>query len=167
MQKPDSLRAYVTAALPDLARDPDRLQIFIDKGRIRSTGAKGLAFEYAYSLNLVLLDFAGDVDLVMLTILAWLRVHQAELLQNYQTNPNAIPFEADILDGDKIDLSLQLELTERVITTPREGGGYDMVHPPEPSADPAAQAWSNSPAVVADLVDIYFGGELVATLPPA
>ena len=45
MNKPDSLRAHLLAAIPELKHNPDRLLIFIDNGKIRCTGAAGLSFE--------------------------------------------------------------------------------------------------------------------------
>ena len=37
MYKPASLRAFLTAANPELAQDPDRLVVFIDAGNLRAT----------------------------------------------------------------------------------------------------------------------------------
>ncbi|MCF5922874.1 phage tail protein, partial [Xanthomonas perforans] len=54
MIKPASLRAHLVAALPDLARDADRLLVFIDAGSLVSTVQPGLSFEYQYTLNLIL-----------------------------------------------------------------------------------------------------------------
>ncbi|KEZ98900.1 tail protein, partial [Xanthomonas vasicola pv. vasculorum NCPPB 895] len=47
-----------------------------------------------------------------------------------------IAFEADILANDAVDLSIKLPLTERVVVTTKDGGGYDMAHAPEPVIDP-------------------------------
>ncbi|TWR01367.1 phage tail protein, partial [Xanthomonas vasicola] len=49
MIKPASLRAHLVAALPDLARDADRLLVFIDAGSLVSTYQPGLSFEYQYT----------------------------------------------------------------------------------------------------------------------
>ena len=45
MYKPESLRALLAAVHPELARDPDRLVVFIDEGSMVSTMAEGLSFE--------------------------------------------------------------------------------------------------------------------------
>ena len=71
MIKPASLRAHLVAALPDLARDADRLLVFIDAGSLVSTFQPGLSFEYQYTLNLILTDYAGHPDSVMLPLLGW------------------------------------------------------------------------------------------------
>ena len=64
MKKPESLRQHLLASVPSLARDPDRLLVFIDEGRMRCTAAPGLSFEYEYRLNLILTDYAGHADAV-------------------------------------------------------------------------------------------------------
>lgn len=70
MIKPASLRAHLVAVLPDLARDADRLLVFIDAGSLVSTFQPALSFEYKYTLNLILTDYAGHPDSVMLPLLA-------------------------------------------------------------------------------------------------
>lgn len=44
-----------------------------------------------------------------------------------------LKFEADMLDRSKVDLSLTLPLTERVIVTRRGGGGFAVEHAAEPN----------------------------------
>ena len=132
MFKPASLRAFLTSANPELARDPDRLLVFIDNGTIRSTAAPGLSFEYSYTLNVILTDYAGHPDAVAIPLLAWLLVNQPELLTNLEKGKTAIAFEADVLDNSKVDLSLKLPLTERVIVKKQEDGSLQVSHPDEP-----------------------------------
>ncbi|CAG2095851.1 phage tail protein [Xanthomonas euroxanthea] len=134
MIKPASLRAHLVAALPDLARDADRLLVFIDAGSLVSTFQPGLSFEYQYTLNLILTDYAGHPDSVMLPLLEWVQVNQSELLSN-PARLGEIAFEADILANDAVDLSIKLPLTERVVVTAKDGGGYHMTHAPEPVID--------------------------------
>lgn len=143
MKKPASLRAALVAALPDLARDPERLLVFIDAGALHSTYAPGLSFETAYTLNLILTDFAGDPLVVWLAILIWLRVNQAELLDNIDKRQSGITFEADIIDHDKVDLSIKLQLTERVIVKDLGNGKLDIsiADEPQPEARLIAGHW--------------------------
>lgn len=159
MIKPGSLRAHLTAALPELARDPDRLLAFIDRGSLAGTFAPGLSFEYRYTLTLVLTDYAGHPDTVMVPLLVWIHRHQPELLANPALREQ-IAFEADILNSDTVDLEIKLPLTERVGVHPRAGGGYDIEHYPEPQLEEHLQAtrW-----------EVYVQGELVTTFdsPPA
>ena len=140
MYKPASLRAFLTNANPELARDPDRLLVFIDEGSLNATFAPGLSFEYSYTLNLVLTDYAGHPDAIMVPLLIWLREHQSELLSNYE-NRGKIGFEADVLANDAVDLSIKLPLTERVGVHPRNPApGHDIEHYPEPQLETVLQA---------------------------
>lgn len=132
MNKPNSLRAHLLDAVPELAKNPDRLLVFIDNGTIRSTAAPGLSFEYSYSLNVILTDYAGHPDAVAIPLLAWLLVNQPELLTNLEKGKNAIQFEADVLDNSKVDLSIKLPLTERVIVKKQPDGNLQVSHPNEP-----------------------------------
>lgn len=152
MIKPDSLRAHLTAALPELRRDPDKLLVFIDRGSLVGTYAPGLSFEYRYTLNLILTDYAGLPDAVMVPLLVWLAAHQPELLANPSLREQ-ITFEVDVLANDKVDLDIKLPLTERVGVHARVGGGYDVEHYPEPELEPylAAAHWQ-----------LYVKDELVA-----
>jgi hypothetical protein len=65
MIKPASFRDAIVAAVPSLKDNPDKLLVFIDKGQIVATGAPSLSFEYRFTLNVILLDFPGDEDAVM------------------------------------------------------------------------------------------------------
>lgn len=157
MNKPDSLRAHLLAAVPDLARNPDRLLVFIDNGKVRCTAATSLSFEYEYSLQLILTDFAGHPDTVMLPILGWLRVNQSELLANLDKSKEGLKFEVDVLDGSKVDMSISLPLTERVVVTLNDQGKYDVSHP----ADRGYEMYEpHGP------IEIYANGEQVTTYQP-
>jgi len=158
--KPASLREHLTAAVPELGRDPDRLLVFIKEGSLVATYVTGLSFEYRYALHLIVTDFAGHPDTIMVPLLAWLSRHQPELLANPDLRER-IAFDAELLANDKVDLELKLPLTERVGVHPRPGGGYNAEHYPEPTLEPGwpAEHWQ-----------LYVRGELVAewgaTPPP-
>lgn len=134
MNKPDSLKAHLLAAVPELRNNGDRLVIFIDNGRVRSTSAESLSFEYAYDLQVILTDFAGHPDSVFLPLLGWLLVNQSDLLANLTKVQDGITFEADLLDRSKVDLGIVLPLTERVVVKRREDGRYDVSHRKSPSS---------------------------------
>lgn len=138
MLKPASLRAALVAALPDYGRDPDRLVIFAEKGRIatRPTAAAAPAnfnFEYRYDLRVILLDYPGHPDLVILPVLQWLAVNQPDLLQARATANEAITFEAEFLSQTAADIELTLRLTEAVRVEGRSDGGTDLHHLQEPA----------------------------------
>lgn len=135
MYKPDSLRAALLASVPQLKHDPEQLLIFIDEGTVRCTAAASLSFEYGYTLQVILTDFPGSPDAVMLPLLGWLREHQSELLTNLEKSAESIKFEAEVIDKSKVDLAISLPLTERVVIKRLEDGTYSVTHVPEPQYD--------------------------------
>lgn len=157
MNKPDSLRAHLLTAVPDLAHNPDRLLMFIDNGKVRCTAASSLSFEYSYSLQVILTDFAGHPDSVMLPLLGWLRIHQSELLVNLDKAADGVQFEADILDAGKVDLSLNLPLTERVVVKGTPETGFEVSHPAEPGYTPYQDHGR---------IELHANGELLAAWQP-
>lgn len=132
MNKPNSLRAHLLGAITELRHNPDRLLVFIDNGSIRSTAAAGLSFEYSYSLQIILTDFAGSPDAVVVPLLSWLLVNQSELLANLELAKDSIKFEVDVLDNSKVDMALTLPLTERVLVKRQEDGSLLITHVDEP-----------------------------------
>ena len=122
MKKPASLRKAIADAVPGLRRDPDKLLVFSDAGNIVATNTKTLSFEYRYKINLILTDFDGDPNAVMVALLAWVKVNQPDLLDNVDKRPTGISFEVDHLNHKTCDLSLILELTESIrVTTDADG----------------------------------------------
>ncbi|WP_213936833.1 phage tail protein [Pseudomonas sp. dw_612] len=132
MNKPESLRTHLLSTIAELKHNPDRLLIFIDNGKVRCTAAASLSFEYSFDLQIILTDFAGHPDSVMLPLLGWLSVHQPELLENLNKSADGIQFEADVLDNSKVDMSLTLPLTERVVVGKDDQGNTTIRHSGEP-----------------------------------
>jgi len=121
VKKPASLRAAIEAAVPELATDKDRLLAFIDNGSIVCTGVESRSFEWRYTMNLIITDYAGDPNRLWLALLDWVRVNQSPLL----TGPSLqeqIRFEVDILADDKVDLDIKLPLTENVVVDSDDDG---------------------------------------------
>ncbi len=133
MIKPTSVRIALTEALPHLKHEPDKLLIFIDQGQIVATGASSLSFEYRYQLNVILTDYAGCADTVIVALLAWVKRHQSELL-NTPGQPS-LSFEADHLNHTSCDLSITLALMERVIVKQSKDGPPHIEHADEPLPD--------------------------------
>lgn len=124
MKKPDSLRAYLTQALPALKRNPEALAIFLTEGTIAVRHGANLGFEQRYTLHLVLLNFRGEPEQIFLPLTLWLRVNQPELLLNHDSGVNDIRFNVDVLDDQSVDLEITLPLTEAVDVLPGNQGGY-------------------------------------------
>ncbi|MET3234337.1 UNVERIFIED_ORG: hypothetical protein ABIC54_006558 [Burkholderia sp. 1263] len=132
MNKANSLRAALTAAVPSLATDPDKLLVFIDAGNIIATGAASGSFDYAYTLNVMLLDFVGDADIVFAALVAWISRNESDLLTNDDLRKNGITFEADQLTQTTVDLSIKIKLTESVVIGVDEQGAQTITHVDEP-----------------------------------
>lgn len=129
MKKPQHLRSYLIESIPALTNNPDQLQIFIDTGNLAARLETNLHFEYQYTLNLICTDMGFHPNALIVPLLAWLRTHQPELAAD------AIKFEADILDTDKIDLSITLPLTERVLVETTTDNNYTATHLDEPQPE--------------------------------
>lgn len=144
MNKPASLRAALADALPWLKKNPDRLLVFIEEGGLACTSARSMSFEYAYTLKVVVTDFAEHPDTVFVPLLTWVSRNQPEILANPERRED-ITFVAELLDNSKVDMEISIKLTERVVVAALEGGGYTATHVPEPPADPyegVADVWS-------------------------
>lgn len=132
MRKPDNLRDFLLANVPQLKGSPERLSLFVEGGQIVCTSARTMSFEYRYTLKVTLQDFAGDPDHVVIPTLAWIARHQADLLNPGDKPP--INFDAEILDADSADLEMSIDLTEAAIVT-AGAEGYSVNHPDEPDDD--------------------------------
>lgn len=116
MIKPTELRKYLEKALPKVKRDPDKLKIFVDGGRVHSTGTNKIAWMYGYTLQLQFLDWTDHADVVVAPLLIWLRQHQFDVVDNQAKQ--GIRFNAEYLNAKSMDLIIDIDLTERVIGKP-------------------------------------------------
>lgn len=161
MEKPASLRDHLVNLLPELQRDPERLKMWVDKGSVRATQSVGLGFVYDYTLNLVVTDWDRHPSVIMVLLVEWLRRHQPDLIAS--SAAVGLPFEADIIDKDVIDLSVDLQLSEVVTVIRRQDGGYDMQHlvePPTMFPDDLPIEESGP-----TLTELWWRGERVVPLP--
>ena len=133
MKKPIDLRQHLVEAVPTLAKDPDKLDIFIERGAIASRLGGGLSFEYRYDLVLLFKDYIEHADTLMIPLLAWIAVHQPALLLNPGSIEQTIKFQAELIDHEKADIEITLALTEAVVVVAQPGGGYLATHIPEPA----------------------------------
>lgn len=110
MKKLHRLRAHLIDAVPALANDPDRLLTFVEEGSIEFRRGPNLTHEYQFTAQLVLTDFAADLDTIIVPLLQWLAEYQPD------ADPNeAVSFEAEILSNQSVDVALRVKLTERVL----------------------------------------------------
>lgn len=111
MRKLAMLRAHLLAAVPSLARDPDRLLTFVVDGRIIfRRGQASLTHEYSAGTRLVIQDFTGDTDAIILPLLEWLSRYEPHIDPN-----DGIAFDIEVLDGHTVDIEITVQLTERVV----------------------------------------------------
>lgn len=131
MQKPASLRKALTAALPELRNEPDRLSLWVEDGsvRTRQTAAQGFAFEYP--LSVLLREVKTDIAIAVHAINRWLRIHQPDLMAAHQAA--SYKFETDILDEGSADILFTLQLTEAVAIADAEGGAWSIEYQAEPN----------------------------------
>lgn len=130
MLKPISLREHLTAGLPELKRDPERLIMLIRGGKVRATATKALSWQYEYTLRLIFCDWTQHSDVIVALLLPWLHHHQHELLANPDKNKNGMRFDVDYLNVNAMDFVMDLDLTERVLCRPVEGspGQVNLEH---------------------------------------
>ncbi|MGO4746840.1 phage tail protein [Serratia quinivorans] len=149
MLKPEQLRTALISALPDLQAHPDKLHISLDNGRVVSTLGPSLSFEYQYQLNLALSDQSAEEELVMVTVLTWLRSHQPDILANAEKRKSGFAFKRDVSAAGQLDL--QLQLTERIQVEQREGALHitPLAEPPEPEN-------------IIRFTQVYLHGELIS-----
>ena len=165
MKRIASLKQALLAALPELQASPDRLGVFVDKGRLVPRYGPSLAWEYRYQTRLWLESFQGSADRVMLPLLMWLRTNQPDLVLSFANDDNRIAFVADILSEDATDILIEFDLTEAVAVTPRaDGSGWDLEHLPEPSPD---DMLLDGAVAEVPLAEIWIGNERVIPLPDA
>ncbi|MEN4740542.1 phage tail protein [Pantoea agglomerans] len=153
MLKPQQLRQALTDSVPELQRNPDALNVFIDSGRIVSTLASSLSFEYQYRLNMVITDYAGNIDLLIVPLLAWLRTNEPDIMASEEKRRTGFTFQADVISDTASDISIELQLSERVIVKQADDGLH-VTHVGENAL----------PENDARPVQLYVKGELVSEL---
>lgn len=111
MKKPEGLRRLLLAtALKD---QPEKLQMYVDRGDITCRRGRNLAFQYGYTLNVVVEGYTGEVNALMVPVLAWIAEQQPDLLDKAPYKP--FEFESELLDANSADVSINIELTENVL----------------------------------------------------
>lgn len=129
MKKPALLRTAITALLPELARNPDKLAMWVETGRVRATGNAQRGFAWEYNLTVVVEDYTKPAETLFFIVVDWLRTQQPDLLA---ANADGFAFEADVIDDKATDIKITLPLREVVTATPADGGGWQLTVQPEP-----------------------------------
>jgi hypothetical protein len=128
MLKLNSLRVLLERCLPDLERAPENLIITGTEGQAVCTGTSSLSFEYRYTARIIVLDYTGHADAVLVPILAWMQVNQSEQMDNPATRERAVQFRVEPLNSGAMDVGIELQLTERAIVQQDPAAGPDTLH---------------------------------------
>lgn len=128
MKKPESLRAKLVAAFPELAADPNRLRMWIEQGSLQCNAAPdNLNYGVRYTLTVVIEGWSLPAIMIWVLLIDWLRIQQPELLTPaHNEGERGVPFEADILTATESDISFDLPLREMIRVARRPDGGFDM-----------------------------------------
>jgi len=139
MQKIHSLRAALIEAIPELKAAPGALRMWVDRGTVQAPkDAAGITgFAFAFRVNVLLVEFTGDVAALSLAVLLWLRANQPSLLMPGQ---DAFAFQVDVLDTTKVDIEIQIDLKQSVRAS-SAAQGYTLAYVAEP-----APLWSDDQA---------------------
>lgn len=136
MNKPNSLRAALVAALPQLSASPDQLLVFVNEGRIEATGTRTASFDYEYECEIIIRDFVGSADDVMIAVVEWARSNQPDLVTNRDERRDGMTFVADVLSNSAVDLAIKVKLSESVVVGVDDDGNRTVEH-----IDDAADEW--------------------------
>lgn len=130
MKKPASLRNAIAALLPDMARDPDRLAMWVERGNVRATGNRQQGFSWEYDLIVYAENYAHDPALLFFIVTRWLRTQQPDLLA---ANTPGFPFEVDVIDAKTVDVKITLPLREIVTADDQGDGKWQLAIVDEPA----------------------------------
>ncbi|MDW2715796.1 phage tail protein [Klebsiella pasteurii] len=146
MKKAELLRAALIAGNTWCKANPEQITVWVEKGHIQIEATGEASFMYHYTIQVLAMDFPGQVDDLMLPLLAWVWQQQPDLLLNPDNN-RKVEFDADIVNDDVADILFKVPVWERVIVTsdsgtpkaehlaesrPRfSGGEWEMVFDPE------------------------------------
>lgn len=129
MKKPALLRAALVALLPELARNPDKLAMWVENGRVRATGNAQRGFAWEYPLTVVVEDFTKPPETLFFIVVDWLRTQQPDLLT---PNAEGFAFDVDVIDEKTADVKITLPLGEVVTAIGDGNGGWQLEVQPEP-----------------------------------
>lgn len=135
MHKQASLKKVLTEAVPGVATNPSMMRIFADEGSIDATIAASLSFVKRYTLNVIVTDYTGNIDYILVPVLKWVRTHQSDIMTTTEGQKRGFTWFADINNDSSIDISISLRLTERTIVREADDGALHVSYAPEPQEE--------------------------------
>ena len=139
MKKAELMRDALTRNNTWCKANPELFIVWVEKGHIQIEATGEASFMYHYTIQVLAVDFPGQIDDLMLPLLAWAWEQQPDLLLNPDNN-RKVEFDADIVNDDVADILFKVPAWERVMVTnsnlaeqrPRfNGGEWEMVFDPE------------------------------------
>ena len=151
MHKLKSLRQALIDAIPQLNANPERLQMSIGGGNIDARQASSLSFEKRYALNVKVSGFTGDSEGFFVPVLAWLRENQPDIFTLDEGRKNGYTFAIVLNDDDTMDITISVQLTERILVSQDQGALHATYSPEPPLPEPVTRPKA-----------LYVNGELVS-----
>lgn len=138
MNKLESMRAHLLAIPGELKIDPDDLMTFADQGTVYSASSgTNRHFEMRYKANIIIHNYSGSADRLMFWLLQWMTEHQPDHV------PEALEFQADLLNHHSADISITVALTETVrVEQAADGIRLHHCDPTIPPDDLPANPWT-------------------------
>ena len=146
MKKAELMRDALTRNNTWCKANPELFIVWVEKGHIQIEATGEASFMYHYTIQVLAVDFPGQIDDLMLPLLAWAWEQQPDLLLNPDNN-RKVEFDANIVNDDVADILFKVPAWERVIveiadgkpvakhlaeSRPRfNGGEWEMVFDPE------------------------------------
>lgn len=151
MHKLKSLRQALIDAIPQLNANPERLQMSVGGGNIDARQASSLSFEKRYALNVKVSGFTGDSEGFFVPVLAWLRENQPDIFTLDEGRENGYTFAIVLNDDDTMDITISVQLTERILVSQEQGALHATYSPEPPLPEPVTRPKA-----------LYVNGELVS-----
>ncbi|HBC0987195.1 TPA: phage tail protein [Escherichia coli] len=156
-RKLTQVRRYLLEMDPWLRDYPEMLHVAALQGRVTATLAPRRTFTWDYDMEIIVEQYAGDIDFMAGALLAWAARHQHDLLANRDRREEAFIFEAILLDNDTARIRWLVPVTENVVTE-GEPGSLTFHHvepaPPELPENEARTGWQMT-------VTDEFAGEII------
>ncbi|BBJ61543.1 phage tail protein [Enterobacter asburiae] len=151
MHKLKSLRQALIDAIPQLNANPERLQMSVGGGNIDARQASSLSFEKRYALNVKVSGFTGDSEGFFVQVLAWLRENQPDIFTLDEGRKNGYTFAIVLNDDDTMNITISVQLTERILVSQEQGALHATYSPEPPLPEPVTRPKA-----------LYVNGELVS-----
>ncbi|SLN79559.1 phage tail protein [Klebsiella pneumoniae] len=120
MKKAELLRAALIAGNTWCKANPEQITVWVEKGHIQIEATGEASFIYHYTIQVLAMDFPGQIDDLMLPLLGWVWEQQPDLLLNPDNN-RKVEFDADIVNDDVADILFKVPVWERVMVTDDNG----------------------------------------------